>query len=222
MMGFLLYKYRLCKEGGLLRSNDLNYKKYNLRSNIEINLHKNWKAEVNISGRYSIKNQPSFGYYNIFYGTRTALPNSPIYANDDAEYLALQSYINPLAFSNSSISGYSEDRNKAFQSSVALMYSVPFLKGLQIKGLASYNDNLLENKTLNKSFTLYTYDASAANPFIPRTQYSPSRISNSNMDINAVTLQTQINYSTAVHVDHKLKPLLSMNKTPTIAGYQVL
>jgi len=193
---------------GLLKSGDLNYEKYTFRTNINLNLTPNLKGEINLSGRFDTKNEPSAGYFSVFYGARTSLPNSPIYANDNIEYPAIQGYLNPVPLSYSDVSGYNQTRNKAFQSSATFTYAVPFLKGLQLKGSASYDNNMTMGKSLIKKYNLYSYDPNAATQYIPIPKNSPSKISNSNYDGYTVTLQGYLIYNTLIAERHKIDATL--------------
>lgn len=185
-------------EGGLLKSDDLKYKKYNFRTNLDINLHKNWKAEMSISGRYDKKEAPSAGFYNIFNGTRTALPYSEPYANSNPEYLALQQYINPISSSRSDISGYVEDIGRELNAYGTLTFKVPYLEGLSLKGRAAYMYNSGANKLLSKSYRLYTYDPAQADPYVAHLQNNPSKISNANTFSDAVVLQGSAVYEKSI------------------------
>lgn len=207
-IGSYFVSFGYVKENGLLKSDDLNYDKYTFRTNLSINLSKRLKADVNLSGRIDTKNAPSGGFYNIFNGTRTAFPHSPIYANDNPEYLALQKYINPIPYSRKDMSGYTEDKNKAFQGSVSVAYDFPYLEGLTLKGMAAYNTRLLTNKTLVKKYNLYTYDETQENPYIAHAQNTTQSISNANTDIDNVTLQAQIVYSRTFNEAHKVDATL--------------
>jgi TonB-linked SusC/RagA family outer membrane protein len=68
-------------EEGLLRSNDMGYKKYTLRSNITADLANNLRGELFIAGRYDKNEQPGENFFNIFKGTRVTLPTESPYAN---------------------------------------------------------------------------------------------------------------------------------------------
>ena len=183
-------------ENGLLRSGDLNYNKYTFRVNLSAKLTKNFTADASVSGRFDTKNSPSSGFHNIFYGTRTALPNSPAYANDNPDYLAYQRFLHPLALASSDISGYTQDKNELISSALTLTYDFPYLKGLQFKGTVSYVNNRISNKTLVKTYNLYNYDATAEIPYqVASVQNSPSKISNAFTHTDMLTLQAQASYS---------------------------
>lgn len=190
-------------EEGLLKSNDLSYKKYNFRTNLSATLSKHLKTEINLSGFYDKKQAPGQNFYGIFAGTRTALPNEPVYANNNPDYLALQPYLNPVALSERDLTGYVEDVNRVFQSSAALIYEVPGVKGLRLKGLAAYDNNNYSNKTLNKSYNLYTYDA-ANDKYNGYVQSKPSRISNYTSYNDRLTFQAHLLYDRLIADKHKI------------------
>lgn len=204
-------------EDGLLRSGDLNYEKYTFRVNLTAQLARNFKADASVSGRYDTKNSPSAGFHNIFYGTRTALPNTQAYANDNPEYLGYQRFLHPVAIADSGISGGTEDKNQMLASSLALTYEVPFVKGLSIKATGSYSNNRLMNKSLSKEYKLYNYDPEAEVPYtVAARKNNPSKITNSFTDIDMITLQGHLLYSrvfaekhdvdlTLVYEQHKYK-----------------
>lgn len=196
------------QENGLLRSKDLNYNKYTFRSNLTAKLAKNFSADVNISGRYDTKNSPSAGYHDIFYGTRTALPNTEAYANGNPEYLGYQRFINPIAIADSDISGYTQNKNQMLTSSLSLKYDVPFVKGLSVKAVGAFDNNRLLDKSLTKEYKLYTYDANAEIPYQATKKNSPSKISNGNTDIDMLTLQGFLTYSRVFAEDHSLDATL--------------
>ncbi len=208
-------------EDGLLRSGDLNYKKYTFRNNVDVQLHKNWKAEINLAGRFDTKNMPSAGFYNIFNGTRTALPFAEPYANGNTDYLALQQYINPISSSRSDISGYYEDRGKEFNAYATLTFTVPYIKGLVLKGRAAYMNNVNMNKTLIRSYRLYTYNPALSDPYIPHIQNSPSKISNANFHSDAVTLQSHLLYNTQLN-DHQLGATLIFEQNTFFSRFSSL
>lgn len=182
------------REDGLLRSGDLNYDKYTIRSTINSQLTKNLKMDINLYGLSDTKNSPVMGYYTAFYAARTALPGSPAYANDNPDYLNNQQYLNPLAIAESDISGYSKVENKNFNATLNLTYDFPFLKGLSAKIGANYDYTMVEGKALSKAYDLYTYSEGLDDPYIKTTKNSPSTISNSYNRTNNFTFQAHLMY----------------------------
>jgi TonB-linked SusC/RagA family outer membrane protein len=198
-------------EGGLLKSGDMGYEKYTLRSNLTAMLHDNLKAELFLAGRHDKNEQPGENFFWIFKGTRVTLPIEKPYANSNPLYHGVvSSDQNPLILSKRDLTGYNENVDKQFQSSLALTYTVPFLKGLSLRGLASYDGNSYLNKNLFKGFNLYTY---ADGVYTPQKQRSGNEnISNRFTDYNRLTLQGQLNYGTTISENHNLNAVLVMEQ----------
>ena len=193
-------------ENGLVKTEDINYERYNFRSNISVNLSKNLVSDLKIAGRYDKRTLPGESFFSIFRGTISSLPTHTPYANGNPDYPGLVTdgqSINPVALSNRELTGYSEEENKFFQSSLALTYSFPFVKGLKLKGLASFDNNHFLSKSLVKSYKLYTYDADNDN-YISTELRKPTRIHNNNGDENRITLQAYLLYDTTINDRHNV------------------
>ncbi|WP_276483137.1 SusC/RagA family TonB-linked outer membrane protein [Paraflavitalea pollutisoli] len=199
-------------ENSYLRSNDMNYKRYNFRSNITTELVKNLKAEVLIGGRYDKRTTPGENFFNIFKGTRVTLPTERPYANNNPEYPAVvsPSNQNPLALSNANLTGYSETVNRNVQSTFSLIYDVPFVKGLSLKGTAAYDLNSYQGKDVSKPYKLYTY---VNNEYV----LSPQRvgtggISNGYGNSNRFVVIAQANYATTIANKHNVSGLAAFEQ----------
>ncbi len=189
-------------EGSLLRSDDINYKRYNVRTNITTELVPHLKAEILIGGRYDKRTTPGENFFNIFKGTRVTLPTEKPFANGNSLYPAVVNPTNqnPLALSQKELTGYSESVNRNLQTTFALTYDVPFVKGLSLKGLAGYDMNSDEGKNVQRPFTLYTYVNDTYRPSPQRV--GQSFISNNFGNFNRLTLQAQANYSQLIAANH--------------------
>jgi TonB-linked SusC/RagA family outer membrane protein len=191
-------------EEGLLKSDDMGYKRFNLRSNLTTEIANNLKAELLVSGRYDKRITPGENFFNIFKGTRTSLPTQGPYANNNPDYPAVvaPSNQNPLTLSNKNITGYSEDVNNNLQTQMALTWDLPYVKGLSLKGLASYDMNSSQGKDLFKPFKEYNY---VSNDYVVSQQRAgTASISNSFTNFSRLTLQAQANYNTVVAVKHSI------------------
>ena len=162
---------------GIFRSNDLNYKRFNLRSNLSTHISKNLTFDLYLSGIMDEKDQPYQDAWWIIRSFWRQVPTQSIYANNDPKYLnnGQVDGSNPVAMSNASIDGYKTFANKWFQSSAALTYNIPFVDGLSIKGLYSYDYENSSNKDFQKQYNQYTYDASS-NTYNPIVQQAPSTV----------------------------------------------
>jgi TonB-linked SusC/RagA family outer membrane protein len=183
-------------QDGLLTTNDLDYKRYNLRSNISTKLSKNLTFDLNLSGSMDKKNQPLQAPYWIFRSMWFERPIYPVYANDNpAYYYALPNPLHPLAQADASTSGYQVLASKYFQSSATLTYDVPWVKGLNVKGLYSYDFTQNDNQLYNKAYNLYTYNTTTGAYVVGSVQQSPSTIRKENYQYPASLAQLSLNYA---------------------------
>jgi len=193
-------------EGSYLRSNDMNYKRYNFRTNITTELVKNLKAEVLIGGRYDKRTAPGENFFNIFKGTRVTLPTERPNANNNPLYpSSVLSTQNPVALSNKDITGYSETVNRNVQSTFSLTYDVPFVKGLSLKGTAAYDLNSYQGKDVSKPYTVYSY---VNNEYVPTPQrVGTGGISNGFGNGNRFVVLAQANYNKTFAANHNIAVL---------------
>lgn len=192
------------RDNGLLKSGDLNYVQYSFRSNVTMKLAKNIRGEAFVAGRYGVQNSPVARQHNIFYGARTALPSSPLYANNNREYFQNQRFLHPLAISQSDLSGYQLRRDKNFSGTLNLIYDAPFLEGLSFKGVASYSNTSDGYKTLTKAYKLYDYVEGADIPYTGIEKNSPSNLRNSYNEIDKINLQAFATFSREFAGRHKV------------------
>ena len=189
-------------EEGLLRSNDMGYKRFNLRTNLTTELRKNLKAEILVGGFYDKREVPGENFFNIFKGTRVTLPTEKPFANNNPKYPAVvtPSNQNPLTLSEKDITGYGQTVNRKLQSSLALTYDVPFVTGLSLKGLASYDLSSYQAQDVFKPYKLYTY---VNEEYVVSPQrVGTSSISNNYGNFNQLTLQGQASFTKAIGEHH--------------------
>jgi TonB-linked SusC/RagA family outer membrane protein len=191
------------KEDGLLKSEDMGYERFNIRSNLTTEFTKNLTGSILLSGRWDKNFQPGANFFNIFKGTRTTLPTEPAFANGNPDFLApVSSGLNPVAFMERDITGYSTNDTKNFTSTFSLDYDAPFIEGLSLRAVAAYDIVNFQNKSLTPTYNLYTYN-SEADAYDPQKQNDgTANISNANTNSYGLTLQGFINYNRVFNNDH--------------------
>ena len=145
-------------EGGIWKSNNLYYKKYNLRSSISVDLTENLKAQLNMEGMMEDRNNTSLSADNIYFTAMLAQPTTPLYANDNPDYLHLVNPENVLADISSEHSGYHRTNTKTFQSNLTLDYKFKNIEGLSAKYMYGFFNRDLFEKAWRKLYHVYTYD----------------------------------------------------------------
>lgn len=137
------------------------FKRYNLRSNVDINISDDLTLKLDVSGRIENRHQngvsagssdptasldnggAEYGYKNIVFYALSARPTTrPM--TPDGVYIGYQ---NPLVARDAS--GFQEKNRSFVQTGVTLQYNVPFVKGLTAKAMGSYDfQNTLQKKLL--------------------------------------------------------------------------
>lgn len=193
------------KQGGLWKSDDLNYKKYNFRSNLSAQITRSLKATMNISGIIDEQDRPYRDSWEIFKNLWRSHPDDPYYANNNPNYLFRnQADFNPGAIADSEMSGFRKFNNKIFQGSFSLDYAVPFIKGLSARGLFSYDANLTDNTAYQKTFSVYDYNA-ATNSYTGVKYQIPNQLNRSYSTTPNNLLQFSLNYERTFAGKHDLK-----------------
>ena len=162
---------------GFLKSNSLDYNRYNIRSNINAQITERLKVSVKLSGTIDERERPRNDTWEIFKSLWRSIPDESVYANNNPDYLAKPSgdIQNPVGMMDSSISGYKKNGNKMFQSTFEAEYSIPYVKGLKVKGLFSYDNTIADNSEWNLAYDEYTY-SSANDSYSPYTRQNPTKL----------------------------------------------
>jgi TonB-linked SusC/RagA family outer membrane protein len=196
------------KEDGVWKTGDLNYKRFNLRSNITANITKNLQAEILISGMWDEKKEPGQETWLILKSLWTTRPNISAYANNNPAYLSQVEgdVSNPLAASNASISGYKRKGIKSFKGNFALNYEVPFIEGLSARIMYSYDLKYLFQKQWEKQYTLYNYN-STDDVYEPASMNSPGTLAELFDEISLSNIQASLNYKRSFAGKHNFRLL---------------
>lgn len=156
------------KDDGNYRSGDLNYKRYNFRSNVSAKLAHGLSADVRASYMADVRNTPDQAAWNMMKYIWATQPVNPrtgevitsLYANDNPKYpLDLGSEFNPVVNTYSDNGGgYHKWNQYQTQGQVALNWEVPFVDGLKARAMYNYQRNNMEHKGLSPVYLLYTYN----------------------------------------------------------------
>ena len=172
-------------EDGLYKS--LNYKRYNVRSNLDIQVTNTTRFSVDLSGRMENRLAPPSG--GIFEHT---LRNPPIYLAKfaDGRLASPGSYPNPLAMISEE-SGYNRTSGNYLLSNFQLVQDIPGVKGLSVKGVMAFDRNFNYNKTWNTFVPLYVKNPDGS---FESSAPSKSSLSKDFGEGQALEFQAHINY----------------------------
>lgn len=158
----LFFNIGYMKQSGLLKSNDLDYSRWNLRSNVNVKISDRLRAQALISGHMDEKNQPFQDLWTIFKYTWNQIPINQIYANNNQQYLnVMPDNANPVAITDADKVGFRKRTQKNLQAQANLEYDIPGVKGLRARAMFNYGLNIDDNTDYKKAYNLYTYDANS-------------------------------------------------------------
>ena len=189
---FLNFGY--LKQDGFWKSGDLNYERFNLRSNVSAQLTKDLKVEMLLGGMMDTKNSPYRDTWYVYKSIWTQVPTWPLYANDNPDYFYNAADADhPMVITDSDLSGYKKRQMKTFQSTFNVEYNIPFIQGLKAKASYSLTYTLWNDKEFEKEYTLYTYNPEN-NVYSGSKAHSPSTVRRSFKDKKSTLLQLSLNY----------------------------
>jgi TonB-linked SusC/RagA family outer membrane protein len=138
-----------------------NFKRYNLTSNIEANVTNTTKIAINLSGRVEDRRFPGISAAAIFDQLYRTPPTSAVRFTNGLPGV----YIGRSAYGNVYDSGYANDLRQIMLTQISIEQQLPFIKGLSVKGVFSYDLNDPDGRTLKTWLTpmpYYTVDTSTS------------------------------------------------------------
>jgi TonB-linked SusC/RagA family outer membrane protein len=194
-------------EMGIWKSGDLNYKAYTIRSVVTGKISDNLTAELNLQGSTDQRNTPAFTALNVMETTwMHALPITPVYANNNPDYLASTTDgLHPLAMTTASIGGYSRNYRSSLNAIFTLNYNAPFLKGLSGSLQAGYYrlSNFQKNYTIG--YRLWSYTPATDTYTNSMSKNLPTTMSENFTPSYRTSIDAQVNYQKTFLEKHNLK-----------------
>jgi TonB-linked SusC/RagA family outer membrane protein len=131
-----------------------NFKRYNLTSNVDIQVTNSTKLGIGFNGRIEDRNFPGISASNIFYQLYRTPPVAPVLFSNGL----WGSYIGRTAYGNVYSSGYTHDVRQIMLTQLSLEQKLP-LKGLSAKVVFSYDLNDPDGRTVKTWLTPIPYYA---------------------------------------------------------------
>lgn len=203
---------------GIFKSGDLNYNKFNLRSNITTELAKGLKLNLNLSGFSDERNTPYSGATDIIRNYWRQGVLFPAYADADntmLSYEGLDLEENTVAKMRADVSGYRKYQQKNFQSSASLDFDFgtvsPALEGLSAKALISFDYRNDDNKIYRREYYQYALDP-ITNTYTAKlyNNSSPNQMRRELYSKQQVLGQFLLNYNRTFGNDHKVTGVLGV------------
>ncbi len=151
-------------QGGLFDMAD--YKRYNIRSNIDVNLSDNLTVSLDISGRNDKTTNSIVDEWKLYQTLETAVPTIPAYVPEELREPGDELGLNYNGTAGSPMgeaihSGYIKGENNYLESKFGFNYKIPFIEGLSAKVDFSYDERFTKEKKWNVPYTLNFYTQEA-------------------------------------------------------------
>ncbi|MGO1245436.1 TonB-dependent receptor [Sphingobacterium sp. JB170] len=194
-------------QSGILKSDDWTFKRYNLRSNVDLAVTPNFSVGFKLSGRIQDRNKP-YGGDDLFTQAQMALPIYSIYANNNPNYWqAIGNMANPVHSSYIENSGYESRLRREFNGSLDLNWKLPWVSGLSVRAMVAYDYKNSEWKTWQKALSDYQYNQ--ANDVYTEVALREKASLESKMEnLYMPTQQYSINYNHVFAGKHDVSGLL--------------
>lgn len=169
----------------------LNYKRYNLRLNLDLQVTNTTKVTIDLGGRLEDRTAPTTGISGIFEHTLRNPPTIPaVYPG--VGYAQVGSYVNTLRAVDKA-AGYDDSENNTILTNLSIEQQIPWVKGLSIKGVFAYDKRMNYTKRWSDNVYLYTKNPTTGN--YDRSAYQNPNLNESYFQQFQTELQAHINYS---------------------------
>jgi TonB-linked SusC/RagA family outer membrane protein len=196
-------------ESGIWKSDDLNYRKYNVRSSVTGKITDNLSAQLNIDAIVENKNEPKYQAWNVYLTALNVYPNLPVYANNNPKYLQDMTYPNnPVGDSNADYTGYIRTNKTTLQGNFTLDYKVAAIDGLSAKAMFGYFTSNNFQKTYFKTCPEYNYDKVTNTYVVANIQNDPASLTGNYTPLWNYTALGQVNYEKSFSQKHNFKASL--------------
>lgn len=195
-------------QSSFYKTNAETYKKYSFRTNLTAKITKGLTADVNLNYIADTRRYPTQDFQVMFNSVYRNPPIYPSHAGDSGNHLNNfgDHGFNAVAYSDLDIVGYRNNNKKTLQSSFDLIYSIPFIPGLKVKGLYSYDNVVDDNKSFNKQFDLYQAvpKSDGSLNYVVTQQNNPSSVTQYYNTSPNTLLQFSLNYNRTIGEKHSV------------------
>lgn len=195
-----------------------NIKRYNFRSNIDINLSKRLTMQLGLGGIIQTGNYPGFSSPQIFEALKVISPIAYPIRNPDGTPGGAQTFIGWNPWGRVTQSGYSAQNRSTLQGTFAARWDMSSFttKGLSLRGLFSYDHYAQTNNVRLKEFEVKRY--LGKDPVTNEDMYStsfreekPLGYYTENASNRAIYTELQLNYERAFN-GHAITSMLLYNQ----------
>ena len=169
---------------------NVGFKRYNFRSNIDVDVTPTTMVRLDLGGRYEDRNYPGTGVSDLTYWAVRNNATVPIYYNNG--FPGKGASPNPVEAARSS--GYNYNDRFVLMSLLSITQQIPGVEGLSVKGQMAYDNSFEQDKTWQTPYPVYRYNFANEEYDELLGGVSASNLSQSFTQDNSVTLEAYLNY----------------------------
>lgn len=221
-------------EGGIFNIADnkrydaqMNYNKFNFRSNIDINITKSTELGLSLSTQYTTTNQPNSSLADLYNYTMLSTPIStaPIYSDGTLAIASDNGSTNPYNMLNNS--GYARTANVVAQSLMSLTQDFSDIITPGLKANVKFSWDAQNSTTLNRAYSPNVYSATGrdedGNLIFDQTVVGTGYMSlaRSNAGWTTINFEGSLTYERLFADDHRVSALFLYsvrNRTNNVPG----
>lgn len=170
------------------------FERYNVRSNIDTDITKDFTISLDLAGRYEKIDESSVGD-GLFSTIINSKPTQRAYVPNEIEPGGLGSngqHVSPIG--QALHSGYHKVTNSVFEGTLKGTYRVPFLEGLQVAGSFSYDRWFSNDKNFSTPYKFYDYEK-ALDLYTPRKSGGGINLYQGTAESEKITAMASLNYN---------------------------
>ena len=180
-----------------LKSGDGNYNRYNVRANIDAKISENLSVQFDFSAINSVRKYPwrfdqasGSGWYQDLWGQKPIYPGT---LPDPTKYSYAGAEVQIVAESERDGQGYRDREYQNYKGSMALVYQVPFVKGLKAKAFANISRDYNFAKIYARDYASYRYNYDT-DDYILTQELKNSSLTHDNSEYKIITYQASLNF----------------------------
>jgi TonB-linked SusC/RagA family outer membrane protein len=140
-------------QSSMLRSGDMNFRRYNLRANVDAKINRNLDVSLDLGGRNERRFYPISGMDWIMQLT---------YWGEPVKWKTWPDLTKPVGSivdaTNAELSGSQQYNYNEYNSALSFDYRIPAIKGLSVQGRINYRTGFHYNEFFTKQYWTYNYD----------------------------------------------------------------
>lgn len=147
-------------QSSIYKSGDLSFKRYNARSNVDVQVTDRLSASFDLSYRNELRYAPETTLDNIWINLKTAMPVYSATLPDPSRGGAYSGFLerSPYAQTIRKMTGFNDDFQRYLTGKISVNYKVPGIEGLEAQAALNYAINNIHRKIQDRPFDILSYD----------------------------------------------------------------